>query len=153
MKIDQIRKPGSAGGRMSRQRTIHDLRKVTKDAVAEFLASWMDEVIFCYASGVAGNARGNEDALFTDASFAGNAIEAPDAGHLMYGGDATSKASVDSADTMTLTVVNKAATKARTIKNYNPDFIDMKPVRVDDGEYSVLVMAEEQAYNLRTGPA
>lgn len=153
VKIDQIRKPGSAGGRMSRKRTLHDLRKVVKDLTAEYLASWHDEVLFCYASGVAGNARINQDALFTDASFAGNAIEAPDAGHLMWGGDATSKASVDSADKMSLTLVQKAVLKARTIKSTNPDNVDMKPVRVDDGEYYVLVMSEEQAYDLRTGSA
>jgi N4-gp56 family major capsid protein len=153
VKIDQIRKPGSAGGRMSRKRTLHDLRKVVKDLTAEFLATWHDEVMFCYASGVAGNARANEDALFVDASFGGNSIEAPDLGHLMYGGDATAKNNVDSADKMNLTVVQKAVLKARTIKTYNPDHVDMKPVRVDNGEYYVLVMSEEQAYDLRTGSA
>lgn len=153
VKIDQVRKPGSAGGRMTRKRTLHNLRTVVKDLTAEWLAAWHDEVMFCYASGVAGNARINEDALFTDASFGNNAIEAPDAGHLMYGGDANAKNTLDSADKMSLNLIKKAAVKARTIKQYNSEHVDMKPVRVDGGEYYVLVMSEDQGFDLRTGTA
>lgn len=153
VKIDQVRKPGDAGGRMTRKRTLHDLRKLIKDVTAEWMAGWWDEVMFSYASGTSGSAAANEDALFTDASFAGNAIEAPDAAHLTYGGDATAKNDVAAADVMNLNLVQRLATKATMIKARNPDTVDMKPIRTEGGEYFVLVMSPDQAYSLRTASA
>ena len=58
IKIDQMRQPVSVGGRMTRKRTLHDLRKVAKDRGSDYWSRFMDELMFIYLSG----ARGvNED--------------------------------------------------------------------------------------------
>lgn len=150
IKIDQIRHGVSAGGRMTRKRTLHDLRKVGKRRLAEWFAKFNDEMKFCYVSGVAGNGAVNQDAVYRLASFAGNAVEAPDADHILYGGAATSKATVAATDKMTADIVRKLATKAAMLNARNPLVADMKPVRVEDGEHFVLVMSPDQSYDLRT---
>ena len=48
VKIDQARKAASAGGRMTRKRTIHDLRKVAKNAAAEYISQWHVDLCFTY---------------------------------------------------------------------------------------------------------
>jgi len=90
VKIDQMRAPVSAGGRMTRKRTLHDLRRVARDRLGDYWSRFMDEMMFIYLSG----ARGiNEDYIedVTWVGHAGNSIQAPDTGHLVYGGTATSK--------------------------------------------------------------
>ena len=78
--IDQIRKSVSAGGKMSRKRTAHDLRRVAKDRLSDYWAQYIDELKFIYLSG----ARGiNEDFIepTTYTGHAGNPLRAPDAYH------------------------------------------------------------------------
>ena len=56
--IDQTRKSVSAGGRMTRKRTAHDMRVVAKNRLGDYWSKYMDELMFIYLSG----ARGiNED--------------------------------------------------------------------------------------------
>lgn len=153
VKIDQVRKPTDGGGRMTRQRTIHDLRKIMKDRTAEYLAEWHDEVCFVYASGDFGNTAMNEDAIFTDPEFAGNPVEAPDAAHIVYGGDATAKNDLASTDKMTTEVIERVSTKVSMLNATNRDVVNMKPVRVDGDLRFVMVMSPYQKHDLRTGTA
>jgi N4-gp56 family major capsid protein len=149
VKIDQMRAPVSAGGRMTRKRTLHDLRRVARDRLGDYWSRFLDEVMFIYLSG----ARGiNEDYIedVTWAGHAGNSIQAPDAAHQMYGGNATSKASVDSADTMARAVVEKAAVKAQMIRSTDPENPNMLPSMVEGEGRFVLVMSPFQEHQLRT---
>jgi N4-gp56 family major capsid protein len=146
--IDQMRKPVSAGGKMTRKRTLHDLRKVAKDRASDWWAKYMDELMFVYLSG----ARGVNEDFIEDTSFAGfanNPIQAPDADHLMYGGSALSKGAVTNADKMSRTVIERAVVKARMMRAVNPDATSMQPVTIDGEEHFVCVMTEFQAYDLR----
>lgn len=144
--IDQVRKPVSAGGRMTRKRTIHDYRKIARDRNAEFMAEWTDELFFVYLSGGLG---ANEDAI-VDAAFAGNSIQAPDDAHIMYGGDATSKATIASADTMTWQLVQRAATHAKMMNATDPSTIAMRPIRIDSAEHFVCLMSPWQAHDMKS---
>lgn len=147
--IDQLRHGVSAGGKMSRKRTIHNMRKIAKDRLSDYWSKYIDEMNFIYLSG----ARGiNED--FTEpvtyAGHAGNAIQAPDAAHLIYGGAATSKASLGANDKMTKNVIEKASVKARMMRSTDPSTANMMPVMINGEAHYVCLMSPFQSHDLRT---
>jgi N4-gp56 family major capsid protein len=148
--IDQMRHPVSAGGRMSRKRTLHDMRKIAKDRLAEYWTQYIDEMYFIYLSG----ARGiNEEFIETAdySGFASNALQAPDAAHLIFGGTATAKANVTTADVMSTDLIEKTATRAKMMRANDPDATDMMPVDVEGEKHFVTVMSPYQAHTMRTG--
>lgn len=149
VKIDQMRHPVSAGGRMTRKRTAHDLRKIAKERLSDYWAKFIDEMHFIYLSG----ARGiNEDYIesTTWAGHAGNPIQAPDTAHLLYGGGATSKATLTDADTMSRNLIEKAVTKARMMRAKDPSTSNMMPVMINGESHYVTVMSPFQEHDLRT---
>ena len=146
--IDQIRKSVSAGGKMSRKRTAHDLRRVAKDRLSDYWAQYIDELKFIYLSG----ARGiNEDFIepTTYTGHAGNPLRAPDAYHLLFGGAATSKATLTANDKMSRSLVERAATKARMMRAKDPKTANLLPVSVDGEKHYVLLMSPFQEFDLR----
>lgn len=147
--IDQARKGASAGGRMSRKRTLHDLRKIAKEMTAEYVAEWLDEGYFVYLSGDSALAAVNQDAKF-GAAFAGNSIQAPDADHILYGGAATSKASLVVGDKMSVAFLERVAVKPTMMNAVNPDVIQLSPVSVDGAKRFIVLMSPFQAHALRT---
>lgn len=146
VKIDQVRKGASGGGRMTRKRTLHDLRKIAKDRTAEYMAEWFDELKFVYLSGDLG---GNEDKII-EGPLAGNPISAPDADHILFGGSAVSKATLTNTDKMNPEVVERVSTAAKMMNAVNPDAVQMRPVRVDSSEHFILLMSPFQAHDMRT---
>ena len=95
--IDQVRCGVNAGGRMTRKRTLNDLRTISRQKMAEWWARWTDEVTFIYASGTRGiNDDYIEDTTYT--GFAGNPITAPDNDHVLFAGSATSDNTLVEAD-------------------------------------------------------
>lgn len=153
VKIDQIRKPISAGSRMSQKRTLHDLRKLVKDRGRDWIAKWQDEVMFAYASGLAPGDASNEDAVFGASAFAANPIEAPDAGHLVYGGDATAKGNLDASDTIKLDLVRVLAVRAQMLKARNPELVDLNPGDFGGEQAYVFVMSPDQGLALKRATA
>lgn len=153
VKIDQIRKPISAGSRMSRKRTLHDLRKIVKQRGRDWIAQWLDEVMFSYASGVAPSATSNEDAIYGAAAFATNPVEAPDASHMVYGGDATAKANVDASDKMTMDLVRRIAVKAVMLNSRNPNVVDMQGGDYNGEQTFVLTMSPDQQLDMKRNTA
>jgi N4-gp56 family major capsid protein len=147
--IDQVRHAASAGGKMSRTRTAHDMRMVAKNRLGDYFARLVDELFFMYLSG----ARGiNEDFIEgTDyTGFAGNALQAPDADHIIFGGDATSKGTLATGDIMTRVVIERAVNKAEMMQALNPKVANMVPVSNGSDEQYVLLMSPFQEYSLRT---
>lgn len=151
--IDQAYKGVSAGGAMSRKRTLHNLRTIAKQRLTEYWARVFDELIFMYLSG----ARGvNSDYTF-DTNYtgrAGNAFTAPDSAHIMYG-DGSSKATLTAAGTMTRAVVERACTKAKTMGGGTlaDGTVRIQPCQVEGSERHVLLMHTFQEHSLRTGTA
>ncbi len=148
VKIDQMRAPVSGGGRMTRKRTLHDLRRVARDRLGDYWSRFLDEMMFIYLSG----ARGiNEDFIedVTWVGHAGNAIQAPDASHILYGGDATAKNDLDSADTMDRALIERAAVKAQMIRSTDPENPNMLPSNIEGEGYFVTVMSPFQEHSLR----
>ncbi|OOY20882.1 N4-gp56 family major capsid protein [Thioclava sp. DLFJ5-1] len=146
LRIDQARKGADAGGRMSRKRTLHDLRKIAKDRTAEYVAEWFDELKFVYLSGTLGGI--NEDRKITR-QFAGNPIEAPDPAHMLYGGSATSKATLTAADTMSRDLIERAAVLPKMMNAIDPDTVKMSPVNIDGKKVFVMLMSPFQTHDLR----
>lgn len=134
---------------MTRKRTSHNLRGNARRLLSDYWARFCDEMMFIYLSGARGS---NLDFLFPLdwQGRAGNAIQPPDAGHLLYGGDATSKATLEAADVMTREVIERASVKAQMLQAQDPEAANMVPVSIEGESHYVCVMSPFQAYNLRT---
>lgn len=147
--IDQMRQGVNAGGRMTRKRTLHDLRMVSRARLSEWWARAFDELFFMYLSG----ARGiNTDYIFST-SYTGrayNSFNAPDSDHIIYG-DGTSKATLTASGTMTTAVIERAKTKASTIGGGTDEIPEIQPIRVEGEEHFVTVMHPFAEHDLRTG--
>ncbi|MDF3073457.1 MAG: Bcep22 gp55 [Alphaproteobacteria bacterium] len=147
--IDQVRHGIDLGGKMSRKRIVHDVRKIGKGRLSDYFAKLVDEFFFIYLSGARGiNEDFIEDTSF--AGFAGNALQAPDADHILYAGPATSKATLTAADKMTRLVVERAQNKGKMMQARNPETANMVPVSNGAEDQYVLLMSEDQAFDLRT---
>lgn len=149
VQIDQVRGGVNAGGRMTRKRILHDLRSIAKQRMAEWWARWHDEMCFSYLSG----ARGiNPDYIhgtgFT--GFAGNAFQAPDARHLLFGGNATATNNIGVDDKFDLALIDRAVTKAETMGGGSTRSAELRPIRIEGEDRYVIVMHSFQAHDLRT---
>lgn len=150
VKIDQARKAASAGGRMSQKRTIHNMREIAKDAASDYISQWHDDLCFTYMSGDADFAAINPDNKVR-MPFAGNPVQSPDADHQLYGGSATSKATLTAGDTMSVRTIERVALKPTMMAAVNPDVVRMAPVSVEGGQNRyVLLMSPFNGFALRT---
>lgn len=146
--IDQIRHSVSAGGKMSRKRTAHDLRQVAKDRLSDYWSQYIDELYFIYLSG----ARGINEDFIEDPSYtghAGNPLRSPDAQHILYAGAATSKATMTAADTFSRMTVEKTTVAARMMRAKDPKAANMLPITIDGEKHYVMVMTPFQEHDLR----
>lgn len=147
--IDQMRRPVSAGGRMTRKRTLHNLRTIAKQRLKEWFARALDELIFMYLSGSRGvNADYVWRAGYT--GFANNPLTAPDSLHVLLGGSATAKNDLDSNDPMDLTLLDKAKVRATLIGGGGQGIPSIQPCMVGGQEKFVVVMSPHQHYSVRT---
>lgn len=147
--IDQMRGGVNTGGRMTRKRTIHDLRKIARVRQSEWWARIFDELFFIYLSG----ARGiNADYTFptTYTGFANNSLVAPDSQHILYGGAATSKATVATTDKLALALIDRAQARAGSMGGGTSGIPALQPCEIDGEEHYVLCMHTFQEYDLRT---
>lgn len=148
VKIDQLRSGVSAGGKMSRKRTKHNLRKVGNARMSEYWARYYDELMFIYLSG----ARGINEDFIEDLSYvghAGNALSAPDSDHILYG-DGGAKNALTTAGKMTRAIVEKANTKASMMNALNPAVMNIRPIDINGEDHYVLLMSKFHEYDLRT---
>lgn len=146
--IDQLRHAVSAGGRMTRKRTAHDLRKTARDRLSDYWAKFMDELLFIYLSG----ARGINEDFIEDTAYTGHAdnpLQAPDTGHVLYGGAATSYATITSDDTFDRALVERAVVKARMMRALNPKLANMLPSMIGGEGHYVTVMSTFSEHDLR----
>ncbi|MGK9200497.1 N4-gp56 family major capsid protein [Sinorhizobium meliloti] len=146
--IDQMRHGVSAGGKMSRKRTAHNMRQIGKNRLSDYWSKFNDQMLFIYLSG----ARGiNEDFIedTTWAGHAGNPIQAPDAGHIIYGGTATVKASITAESKMTRAVIERAQVHARMMSAKDPKNANMMPLMINGESHYVCVMNPFQEHDLR----
>ena len=151
--IDQARAGVNTGGRMTRKRTLHNLREKARRQQSGWWARLMDELHFIYAAG----ARGVNPNFLLPLGYTGranNALVTPDAQHTLYGGDSgsgipTSFATIDANDKMTLDVLDRAKTRA-DVQGGGPTGIPvLQPCKIDGNETFVCVMHTWQEDDLR----
>jgi N4-gp56 family major capsid protein len=146
--IDQMRHGVSAGGKMSRKRTVHNIRSIARDRLSDYWSQYIDQMNFVYLSG----ARGiNQDYIedISWAGFAGNPIDAPDAGHIIYPTATGTAATLVVGDVMTRAVVERAAVKATMMRALDPTTANMIAINIEGEQHYVLIMSPFQEYDLR----
>lgn len=110
--INQLRAGVDAGGRMAQQRTIHDLRSIGRAALAGWWTRMNDQIKLIHFAG----ARGSQYTpdwtvpLASDPEFASimvNSVLPPTYDKHFYAGDATSLATLDATDILTLEDIDR----------------------------------------------
>lgn len=146
--IDQARCGVNTGGRMTRKRTLTNLRDKAKRQQSNWWARLMDELLFIYVSG----ARGVNANFLLPTGYTGranNALVTPDSNHTLYGGDATAFNNIDSNDKFSLTLIDRATTRAETQGGGATDIPVLQPCKIDGLETHVCVMHTYQEDDLR----
>ena len=152
LRIDQVRGGADLGPRMSKKRTLRDLRQDAKRASTDWWKRLMDELYFIYLSGSRGTGAGHVWSA-NNAFFNVNPLTAPDNMHMMYGGTATSKASLTAADGFKLRLIDKAVAKAETMGGDGTDELSMLPIQIEGGEHFVALMHTYQFDSLKSDTA
>jgi len=149
--IDQMRGGVNAGGRMTRKRTIHDLRKVARARQSDWWARVFDELHFMYASGAIGV---NTEFVFgaTYPGFANNALAAPDSYHHVFANN-TSKTTLDADDKMELNGIDQLVGQAEMMGGGTQETPQIQPFQLEGEDHFLLLMNPWQAYDLRTNTA
>jgi hypothetical protein len=150
--IDQARCGVNTGGRMTRKRTLHDLREKAKRQQSSWWARLMDELMFIYLSG----SRGVNANFLVPAGYSGranNSLTAPDSNHILYGNDATAFNNIDANDKFDLRLVDRAKTKADAQGGGATNIPVLQPCKIDGNETFVCVMHTFQEDDLRSNTA
>lgn len=148
LRIDQVRGGADLGSRMTKKRTLRNLRQDAKRVSTDWWKRLQDELYFIYLSG----SRGTGGGFVWSAGnpiFQVNPLTAPDSMHQMYGGAATSKASLTAADTFKLRLIDKAVAKAETMGGDGSEELSMIPVSIDGGDHYIALMHTYQADSMR----
>lgn len=82
LNIEQLRNAHAFRG-MTQQRTVHDLRLEAKGSLSDWYAWVYDTMMFAYLAGTAGDSNESVSGILGGSGFAGNALTAPDAAHLV----------------------------------------------------------------------
>jgi N4-gp56 family major capsid protein len=146
--IDQLRGGVNTGGRMTRKRTLHNLRAIARKRQSEWWARVFDELFFMYLSG----ARGvNAEYVYPlgYAGFANNSLTAPDSDHIIYGGGHV-KNTIVSGDIMKLGEIDKAVAYAKMMGGGTQEVPRIQPIDIDGEKHFVCVMNPYQVYDIRT---
>lgn len=150
--VDQMRGGVNGGGRMTRKRTLHDIRTISKKRQADWWARVFDELFFMYLSG----ARGvNSDFVFgvTYPGFANNPLSAPDTNHLKQynaAGAATAKAAMVAADKMSLSVIDRLLASAYMMGGGVTQIPQIQPIKIDGEDHYVMLINPWQEFDVRT---
>lgn len=154
--VDQARCGVNTGGRMTRKRTLHNLREKAKRQQSSWWARLFDELLFIYLSG----ARGVNANFLLPTGYTGranNSLVAPDSNHRLFGGNATAynnisneASGVAGSDTMDLRLIDRAKTKADSQGGGATGVPVLQPCKIDGNETFVCVMHTFQEDDLRS---
>jgi N4-gp56 family major capsid protein len=150
--IDQARCGVNTGGRMTRKRTLNDLREKAKRQQSGWWARLQDELSFIYLAGGRGiNANYLLPLGYT--GRAGNALVAPDSNHNLFGNVATAFNNLSANDKFDLRMVDRAKTKADAQGGGATNIPVLQPCKFDGNETFVCVMHTFQEDDLRSNTA
>lgn len=111
IKIDQVRKGVASGGRMTRQRTKHDLISIAKAMMGPWWSDYLDQLTLIHLSGARGDTNRADWIIPPENNprferMMVNEVTPPTYDRHFFGGDATSFESIESSDIMTLDTVD-----------------------------------------------
>lgn len=151
--IDQARAGVNTGGRMTRKRTLHNLRESAKRQQSSWWGRLFDELLFTYLSG----SRGVNNNFILPLGYAGrasNPLSAPDVNHVLYGkatgSQATSDANLTSTNVMSLELIDRAKTQADAQGGGASGIPVLQPCKFNGEETFVCVMSTYQEQDLRS---
>lgn len=129
---------------LSAQRSMFDVRQEAKDALQEWLEDYLDTTFFEYLSGVGSGAAGVSK-YHPRGVLGGNALLAPSADRIIYGGTGVTAANqLQATDTMTFAVLDKVAER---LKRASPT---MRKASFNGKNVWVVIMSPEQVNDLRS---
>lgn len=150
IRINQVRKGVDSGGKMTQKRVLTDLRMTAKQKLEDYFAAYFDQSGLTTLAG----GRGISPELYiplgaTAAVDGGSPYESYDSGHIVYGGDAVGKTSIEAADKMSLDVVDRLILKAGSTGGGADGVMRMTPLKKDGEDAFVLLMSPRQEHDLR----
>ena len=159
IKINQMRGGVDAGGRMTQQRTIHNLRTVGRAALSGWWARLNDQIKLVHFAGARGSHNTPDwvvplasDPIFSDIMV--NSLLPPTFDKHFYAGDATSLNTLDGTDILTLNDIDKlrAAIDEMPVP-MQPIMLPDDPAGNDEPLYVLTVSVRQWHYlQNRTGP-
>lgn len=145
--ISQKRNAVRLAGRLTEQRSAVNLRKQSTFALGVWARDFMSELLSIYLNGVRGTRTMTVlPTGFT--GFGGNALNAPDATHLLYAGAGT-EAGLTAADKMGTQALDKMWAKAKLLINSG---VPIKFPKVNGVDRPVVLISPEQFYDLQQDP-
>ncbi len=145
--INQMRGGVNTGGRMTRKRTLHDLRKIARNRQSDWWARVFDELFFMYLSGARG--ENTEFNFPTDYSgFANNSIQSPDSEHYFIVNQ-SAVGDLTTSDILTLATVDMVKTTAQMMGGAHDQTPQVMPIMIEGEKHYVCLMNPWQAYHLR----
>lgn len=158
IKINQIRGGIDPGGRMTQQRTVHDLRTIGRANLMGWWMRFIDQWKYVHIAGARGSMNTADwviplesDPDFSEISV--NTIQAPTYNRHFYGGDATSIDTLDTSDILTLDDIDmlRAAIDEANVP-LQPIVLPDDPASQDEPLYLLLVSTRQWHYlQTRTG--
>lgn len=133
-------------GTIDNQRILFNARMEAKDGLKDWYADRMSVMAFMQLCGYTGTSITVEGNSLSTAGvlYGFNAPTAPSSNRWIWGGNATTDATIDSADTFDLTLIDKCVARAKVA---NPR---VRPIKVDGADKYVIYLHPYQVYSLRT---
>lgn len=140
--IDQLRHASRTKGRMTEQRVPYDLRRTSRDRLADWFARRYDD---CFFNQICGNTA------VTDTRFTGNnAVIPASANRIIRAGNRANDETLATDDTFTLQLIDVARERAETAAIENNTGPLVRPIRYMGADYYVMFLHDYQVTQLRT---
>jgi N4-gp56 family major capsid protein len=155
IKINQVRGGMDPGGRMSQQRTVHDLRTIGRGNLMGWWMRFIDQWKYVHLAGARGSMNTADWVipLADDPDFAEimvNSVKAPTYNRHFYGGDATDIESLDTSDILTLDDIDMLRAAIDEADNpLQPIVLPDDPASQDEPLY-LLIVSNRQWHYLQT---
>lgn len=148
LQIDQIRHAADAGGRMTQQRTLHDLRTVCMDRLSDWVAQRYDRAFFLQLAGYTGGEVTEHGEKYdgTKSIYTGNNATLAPSSNRQFWSEAGASGDEDldsSGDNMSLSLIDDLVVEAKVASPM------IKPIRINGGDHYVLFLHPYQVRDLR----
>jgi N4-gp56 family major capsid protein len=142
VRINQLRHATRIKGRMTEQRVPYNLRRVSRDRLADWWAQRMDQAFFNHICG---------NTAQTDTRYTGhNAVVAASTNRILRAGGQANDQSLTTSDRFDLTHIDVARNRAETASIAASTGPLLRPIRYEGDDYYVMFLHDDQVYDLRT---